>query len=407
MRFSGGTIIDGTGADPVRGEELVVENGRIVSLRAAVAGDGEVVDLSGLTVVPGLIDAHTHLGYVFPSSELTHGGTTSVAEIAARIFRNCELALDAGFTTVRDAGGLDGGTVRAIASGLVRGPRVFPSGPSIVQDGGHASFQVPFSDCWCPVAVPGLYQAKAICNSPDEVRLAARRHFRRGATQIKLMVTGGVVSLTDSLDDTQLSVAEIRAAVEEAEARNSYVTVHAHNVRGIRNALAAGVTCVEHGSFLDQDTARAMARAGAALVPTLAVANLMATQWRAWGLPEQVVPRVEGAEAAMGRSILLARQVGVLIGSGSDLLGPDQTRHGLELVLRSAVEDPMAALLSATRDNARIMQVGDSLGTLEPGKLADLVALEGDPLADPGIFVQPERAVVVVKDGQVVKDRRR
>ena len=109
----------------------------------------------------------------------------------------------------------------------------------------------------------------------------------------------------------------------------------------------------------------------------------------------------------MGRSILLARQVGVLIGSGSDLLGPDQTRHGLELVLRSAVEDPMAALLSATRDNARIMQVGDSLGTLEPGKLADLVALEGDPLADPGIFDQPERAVVVVKDGQVVKDRRR
>src|SRR5262249_39500064 len=178
-----------------------------------------------------------------------------------------------------------------IESGLVRGPRIFPSGPSIVQDGGHASFQVPFSDCWCPIAVPGLYQAKVICNDPEEVRMAVRRHFRRGATQIKLMVTGGVVSLTDSLDDTQLSVAEIRAAVEEAEARGGYVTVHAHNLRGIRNALLAGVACVEHGSFLDQDTAEAMAMAGAALVPTLAVANLMATQWQAWGPPPQGRPR--------------------------------------------------------------------------------------------------------------------
>src|SRR5262249_24754492 len=253
MRFSGATIIDGTGADPVHDAELVVENERILSRRVAGATNGEVVDLSGLTVVPGLIDAHTHVGYVFPSSELTQGGTTSVADIAARIFRNCELALDAGFTTVRDTGGLDGGIVRAIESGLVRGPRIFPSGPSIVQDGGHASFQVPFSDCWCPIAVPGLYQAKVICNDPEEGRMAVRRHFRRGATQIKLMVTGCGVSLADAPADPPLWRVELATAVEEAEARSSYVTVHAHNVRGIRNALLAGVACVEHGSFLDQD----------------------------------------------------------------------------------------------------------------------------------------------------------
>jgi imidazolonepropionase-like amidohydrolase len=219
------------------------------------------------------------------------------------------------------------------------------------------------------------------------------------------MVSGGVISLTDELRHTQLTVGELRAAVEEAEARETYVTAHAHNSRAIRNGLAAGVRCFEHGSWLDEGTAAAMAEAGAALVPTLTVANVMATDWREWGVPEAVVPRLEQAAGQMEQSIAVARAAGVTIGSGSDLLGPRQHRRGLELALRAELEDPMTAIVSATSTNAGILRMADRIGTVEPGKLADLIAVRGDPLTEPRLFDDPDRVVLVVKDGVVVKDR--
>ncbi|MHB8669241.1 MAG: metal-dependent hydrolase family protein [Acidimicrobiales bacterium] len=406
LRLRGATLIDGTGADPVRaGVDL---DGERV---AAVGGentdrDGEALDLDGLTLLPGLIDAHTHLGAAYDLAHHAHAGTVPVAEIAARIFRNCELALDAGFTTCRELGGVDGGMVRAIDLGLVRGPRIFPSGPALAQDGGHGTFMAPWSDCYCPVAVPGLTEVVTVCNGADEVRRAARTAFRRGATQLKVFVSGGVVSLTDELGHTQLTVEELRAAVEEAEARDTYVTVHAHNVRAIRNGLAAGVTCFEHGSWLDEETANAVAAAGAALVPTLTVAHLMRTEHRAWGLPDLVLPRLEQVANRTAEAIKLARDAGVTIGSGSDLLGPDQTRRGLELALRAKVDGPAAAIVSATATNARILGQGGRLGTVEPGKVADLIAVRGDPLSEPDLFGDPGRVVVVIKDGILVKDTR-
>ena len=362
-----------------------------------------MLDLDGCTVLPGLIDAHTHLGIAFDMHHFANVGHIPNAEIAARVFAVCEATLQAGFTTCRDVGGLDGGVVRAIELGLVSGPRILPSGPAIAQDGGHATFMAPWSDCWCPTALPGLVDAVTVVNGPEEARHAARVAFRRGATQLKVMVSGGVISLTDELEHTQLTVAELRAAVEEAEARGTYVTAHAHNSRGIRNGLAAGVACFEHGSFLDEETAVAMAKAGAAMVPTLAVANLLATEWREWGVPEAVVPRMQQVEGQMERSIGLARAAGVTIGSGSDLLGPRQNRKGLELVLRAQLEDPMTAIVTATATNARILRIDDRVGTVEAGKVADLIAVQGDPLTEPRLFDDPDRVVVVVKDGVVVK----
>lgn len=402
MNLQGATLIDGTGAEPL--PHAVVEiDGRVITSVGARAGTGpDVVDLEGLTLLPGLIDAHTHLGAVRGASEPV--GTVSIAELAGHLFRNCELALEAGFTTCRETGGVDAGIVRAIEQGLLAGPRILPSGAAIAQEGGHGTLMPPFSDCFCPLAIPGLLQITAMCSGPDDVRLAVRRNFRRGATQIKLMVTGGVVSLTDELNETQLTVEEIRAAVVEADARHTYCTVHAHNPRGVRNAVAAGVRCVEHGTDLDEETAAMMADAGCALVPTLAVARLMASEHARWGLPEMVVPRVRGVEKGMGDALLMARRFGIPIGSGSDLLGSDQNRRGLELVLRSELEDPMTAIRSATLDNARILHRSDRVGSVEPGKLADLVALDGDPLAEPALFDDPARIVLVIKDGSVCKD---
>jgi imidazolonepropionase-like amidohydrolase len=194
--------------------------------------------------------------------------------------------------------------------------------------------------------------------------------------------------------------------VEEADARETYVTAHAHNVRGIRNGLEAGVRCFEHGTFLDAETATAIAEAGARLVPTLAVTRLLTEEWEAWGLPKEIAARMEGIEEAMSGAVKLAYDAGVVMGSGSDLIGPEQRRRGLELVLKARIIGAMEAIVSATNTNARILGADDRLGSLEPGKLADLIAVRGDPLADPELFDDPDRVVLVVKDGNVVKDSR-
>jgi imidazolonepropionase-like amidohydrolase len=407
LLLHGATLIDGVSPEPRPRMALKIEGDRLVEIDAAarVSPHGATtLDLTGLTVLPGLIDAHAHLGLVYDFRAEGDPGSVSAAQVAAWTFENCSLCLDAGFTTVRDMCGVDGGLVRAIESGAVRGPRVFPSGPAIVQTGGHGNLSGPFCEANHFFALPGLVQMIAPCDGVDAVRKQARINFRRGATQLKVFISGGVVSTTDRLEDTQLSVEELRAAVEEAQARDSYVAGHAHNVRSIRNGLAAGLACFEHGTMLDEATAHAMAQAGAALDPTLTVCHLMAEEWRAWGLPESVVPRVRGCEEAMGRSLLLADQAGVLIGSGSDLLGRRQNRRGLELVLKARLLSPLRALQCATINNARIMRQDHLLGSLEVGKLADVIAVRGDPLTDPDLFDDPSRVVVVIKGGNVEKN---
>jgi imidazolonepropionase-like amidohydrolase len=407
LLLHGATLIDGTGADPRAKTSVVIDGDTITSLTstsraAAPRGDDRSVDVSGCTLLPGLIDAHAHLGLVFNFT--ADPGAMSPAEIAAKTFRNCELCLEAGFTTVRDMSGVDGGLVRAIESGDVRGPRVFPSGPAIVQTGGHGHLTGPFCEFDHPLAIPGLVQLLTLCDSPDAVRLAARKNFRRGATQLKAFISGGVVSHTDRLEDTQLTVEELRAAVIEAKARKTYVAGHAHNCDAIRNGLAAGLECFEHGTMLDEATAAEMKKANASLDPTLTVCRLMADEWQKWGLEQSIVSRISGCEAMMTDSVRIAHKAGILIGSGSDLLGPGQDRRGLELVLKAKILGAMGAIVCATLNNAKIMRQSDRIGSIEIGKLADIVAVRGDPLAQPELFDDPGRIVLVVKGGEIVKN---
>jgi imidazolonepropionase-like amidohydrolase len=281
---------------------------------------------------------------------------------------------------------------------------LFPSGAAIVQTGGHGHMSGPFCDFDHPLAIPGLVQMISICDGPDAVRLAARTNFRRGATQLKAFISGGVVSHTDRLEDTQLTIEELRAAVVEAEARGTYVAGHAHNCDAIRNGLAAGLECFEHGTMLDEATADAMASAGAALDPTLAVCHLMAKDWRTWGLDESIVPRVAGLEAKMSDAVRMAAAAGVLIGSGSDLLGPEQNRRGLEVVLKAKILGPLQAIRCATLDNAKILRQGHRIGSIEKGKIADVIAVKGDPVANPEILDDPSRVALVIKAGKIVKN---
>ena len=399
-------LIDGSGDAPRTGDDaaIVVDGERIESVGGRTP-DGEDVDLTGLTVLPGLIDAHVHLTLVDLADE--EGKRTPAAVMAAKIFHVCKLTLDAGFTTVRDAGGADGGIAQATATGLVPGPRIYPSGPLIVQTGGHGDLRMPWDHhAHGTHGVPGLFQISTLIDGPDEARRAAREHFRRGATQLKVCVSGGVVSISDSIEDTQLTVDELRAVVEEASARHTYVLAHAHNNDGMRNAIKAGVKSIEHATFLDEDTAQEILAAGAYVVPTLAVVHLMTNEWRDWGLTEEIASRVTGIEEAMSNAVRVAYMAGIPIGSGSDLLGPEQNRRGLEIVLKARLIGAMNAIVSTTRTNAELMGIAKDVGTIEAGKRADVVAFDGNPLDDPWVLDDPDRCVFVMQGGKVVKDLR-
>lgn len=407
LTLHGGTLIDGTGRDPAPRTAVVVEDARILRVTSvdATPASGDGLDCSGLHVLPGLMDLHTHMGIVHASSPTAF----APAIVAAHMFRNAELCLLSGHTTAREVAGADGGLKAAIDLGLLPGPRLFPSGPLISQSGGHGDHSPWFLDHHHHpefLGVPGLSQMAAVADGPDQVRIAVRNAFRRGATQIKVCVSGGVVSFTDEMTDAQFTVDELRAAVDEARNRDTYVTAHAHNVKGIRTALDAGLECIEHGTFLDEETAERMARQGCALVPTMAVIVDALERPAHMGIPEALLPRFDGVLDAMRASLELAFDKGVVVGSGTDLLGPDQNRRGLELALKADVLGPMQAIVSATRESARIIRRQHDLGTVEEGKLADLVAVDFDPLTDPSRFEDPDRVVLVVKDGEVVKDVR-
>jgi imidazolonepropionase-like amidohydrolase len=324
------------------------------------------------------------------------------------MFNNCGQTLADGFTTVRDTGGIDAGLARTVASGKVCGPRIIQCGPIQCQTGGHgyiAPEWEPTGD-WHHHSIPGLRDNALLSDGPHEMRKNVRETFRRGAEFIKLCVTGGVVSWHDKLSDTQFTVEEIAVAVQEAAARGTYVTVHAHNNAGVRNAVQAGVKCVEHGSEIDEETAALMAARGVAHVPTLAVAHALATDAKEAGLPASISDRIGKVIQGMTDGLLASRAAGVKVGSGSDLIGLNQSRRGRELALRSEIETPLLALQSATQVNAEILGIADQVGTIEIGKIADLTAFSADPIQDPKLFGDPDTVVLVIQAGRVVKDTR-
>lgn len=406
LAVRGAQIIDGTGRDPVRDAAVRLDGDRIAGI-GPVERDDEVIDMEGCTILPGLIDAHVHFGLTSPIAPML-ARELSIAERAANMFRVCEDTLHQGFTTVRDTGGIDWGLVRTVESGRVPGPRILCCGAILAQTGGHAHYTSP-NECvheWKIRDLPGFATLSVICDSPDQVRAAARDNFRRGASFLKMNITGGIISLTDSIEDTQFTVPEIEAAVLEAQARRSYVTVHAHNNQGIRNGIAAGAKCVEHGTEIDEELAEEMAALRVHLVPTLAVMHIHARDFDDMSLDEGIRERFSGVETTMSRAIKVATEAGVLVGSGTDYVGPKQDNRGLEIALRAEIVGPMQAILAATSVNAEILGVGDRLGTLEAGKLADLVAVDFDPLAEPQLFGDSAHTALVVKGGEVVRDDR-
>jgi imidazolonepropionase-like amidohydrolase len=402
MWFAGGRVADGSGRDPAA-LDVCVADGVITAIGQAPAG-ATTIDLDGRLLTPGLIDAHVHLGVSSPI-RAQFGFVLSAAELAADIFATAGHSLDAGFTTVRDTGGIDRGVVDVIAKGKVRGPRVLCCGPVQSQTGGHGYYGADWepTELWCMHHIPGLCALSLMSGNAAELRRNVRETFRRGATFLKLCVTGGVVGGHDRLTDTQFTVEEIAVAVEEAAARGTYVTVHAHNNAGVRNAVRAGVRCIEHGTDLDAETAELMREHDVALVPTFAVVEQI-LDGEGMDLDPSTQGKLAGVRDRMASALRVAREAGLRIGSGSDLIGPNQQRRGEELRIRAELESPMQALVSATSVNANILGIGETVGQIRIGMQADLVAWQSDPLEDAKAFANPEMAALVVKGGTVMKN---
>lgn len=382
-----------------------VEDDRIVEVGEGDPPAGRVdlvrIDAGGRTLLPGLIDAHVHLTITtMQLAAMAHRPMSLVANEARRI---AERMLRRGFTTIRDAAGADHGLRRAIDAGLIRGPRLFFSGRALSQTGGHGDFR-PLDDapqlCGCQIHSIGFSH---VVDGADSVRRAAREELRRGASQIKIMASGGVASPSDPVWVLQFSQEEMRAAVEEAAAWRTYVLAHAYTPEAIRRAVCAGVRSIEHGNLIDDETAALMAERGAFLDPTLVTYYKIVEMGRALGFPEGSLRKVDDVlDAGLG-SLEIAQRHRVKIGFGTDLLGETHEYQSDEFEIRSRVQAPLDILRSATIVNAELLQAPGELGVIAPGAHADMLLVDGDPLADISVLSgQGERIPFVARAGEIV-----
>lgn len=405
LAFTNARLIDCTGGEPQEGVTLVTDGERIVDIGTgpAPARADEVVDCGGRTVMPGLIDAHVHIGAIDVDIMEQHRNYAT-SHAALKMGRILGETLLQGFTTVRDAGGCDAGFRQAIEDGTIPGPRLLVSNRPVSQTGGHADFRRP-TESGDPLACCSqVGMRSAVADGPDEVRRVTRENLRTGANQIKIMASGGAMSPADELDTTQFTVPELRAAVEEAAAVGTYVLAHAYSGAAIRNCIEAGVRCIEHGNLIDEETAKAMAAADMYLVPTLSTYELLYRRGADYGIPRRNIEKIGVAHERALEGLSIAHAAGVTIASGSDLLGPLAAYKHRELELKAEVLSPLEVLVATTRTNAELMGLADDLGTLQVGKLADLLVVDGDPLTNVSVLGRPDGIPVILQGGRLVKN---
>ena len=405
-----GRVLDGNGGAPIEKGAVVLEDNRIrlVCRQSELPDDPtvEVYELENGTIMPGLIDAHVHMGW---------GSATAVDWISmtpqlsmARALRDMAQLRQQGYTAFRDLGS-DVLLMRpAVAEGLLDVPRIFGAGRIISQIGGHGDVYQKLS----LEASRRAYSPAFIVNGVDEVRRACRINARNGADLIKIMTTGGVFSQGDkATPHSHFSQEEIRAAVEEAENMGSYVSTHAQATRGIKMALKNGVKCIEHGFYLDEECIELMVKNDCYLVPTLAImhASKLYFQGKEGVLP-YLKEKTEKSYEAHYRSLEMARKARITVGVGCDFLGDaafgcPYSEATLELErLCVAGYTPMEVITMATKVNARLLQMEEQLGTLESGKLADVLLVDGKPDEDIRVLRRSDHVKLVIQDGRIVKN---
>jgi imidazolonepropionase-like amidohydrolase len=401
-----GRLIDGNGGRAPENQLILVENDKI----ALICGENEyknpdnlpVISMENGTLLPGFIDCHTHFASLGMRPELIFVRTKY--DMLLESVNDAKKTLEAGFTSAREMGEFGTAIKRAVARGLIPGPKLFTSGRLISGTGGHGDMMadIPYDYAREHNTIAVLADGEAECLK------AVRMNFREGADFIKTCSTGGVMSSSDQVDSVEHSVSELKVMVEEAERHDTYVASHSVGNRGIYNALAAGIKCIEHGVFLDERCVELMVKNDVTYDPTISIMKAIISD------PTAVPPYAyrKGMLAAEHhlKSVELARKAGVRIVFGSDFLGGDSTltpfgKQGIEFAnLAAAGLTPMEAIQAGTKNASILIKAQDKVGTLEVGKTADIVLVEGNPLEDIGLLADPDNVRVVVQDGKIVKN---
>jgi imidazolonepropionase-like amidohydrolase len=398
-----GTLIDGISGEPKKNMTIVIENNRIIAVEngfTAIGATGKSIDLKNKTVMPGWIDMHVHLESETNPNAYLQKFTLNPADYAFQSVKFAEVTLMTGFTTVRDLGGtgVNISLRNAINRRLITGPRVFTAGKSIATTGGHADPTNGYRKDL--MGDPG--PESGVVNGPDECRKAVRQRYKDGTDLIKITATGGVLSVAKSGSNPQFTEEEIKAIVETAKDYDLRVAVHAHGAEGMKRAIRAGVNSIEHGSYMDDEAISLFKQYGTWYVPTLTAGAAVADSAKKPGYyPDLVTPKALEIGPKIKATFTKAYKAGVKIAFGTDA---GVYKHGLNwlefVYMIEGGMKPMEAIQAATIHAADLLGMKDQLGSIETGKLADIIAVDGDPLKDSKAF---GKVVFVMKDGVVYK----
>jgi imidazolonepropionase-like amidohydrolase len=363
--------------------------------------DAEVIDVAGKTVMPGLIDAHAHITGLSLSPKNLAYPAADVAAAAADYLKN---SLMAGFTTIREAGGADYTIAHLLKEGRIVGPRLYYSGRALTQTGGGADFRTPIELTDPCGHVSPLSVMSVIADGIDQVRAAAREELRKGASQIKVFASGGVVFPAEGHPTLyEFSAGELAAIVEEAEARGTYVMAHVYTDEGVRRCLEAGVRSIEHGNFMREETMIMLAERGAFYDPTFISLVQRLETADEMKLSGAIVANLERTIEKGKQVYSWAKRHHVPIALGTDLWGPEaQKSQTRELAIRAEFDAAPDIIRSATVTNAELLMEKGNLGTIAAGAYADLLVVDGDPLADIGVLADPQRRLELVMKGGVI-----
>ncbi len=383
---------------------LTLRDGRIAGRGIPAPEGSEVVDLGGLTLMPGLIDCHFHV--VAWELDLWSNIIAPDSLAALRAARVMEELLDRGFTTVRDLGGADFGLVRAVEEGLIDGPDLVICGKALSMTGGHTDLRAR-TDIRPDAMGDRLANMGAIVDGVDEVRRFCRTQLKQGARFIKVMANGGVASPNDPIDGLQYSDDELRAMVEEARNANTYVSAHVYSDASIRRCVKLGITSLEHCNLISPETARMAADAGCIATPTLAAYEGLQLEGKAFGFGDAEFAKIAVVRDGGQKSLGYMRDAGLPMAYGTDLLGQLRKYGGMEFELLAKVLTPVEILRGMYEAGARLCRMEDRIGTLADGALGHLIAVRGNPLEDITLLGEPEANIaLVIKNGEIRRDRR-